>query len=126
MVAALIQNGRQVLMSQRRADQSLPLHWEFPGGKIEPGESPQRALQREITEELGCLVKVGRIDDVVFHAYEDFDLLMLVYRCEIMSGVPTAVQVAAVAWVSLDDTTNLLLPPADLPIVRRLVAGFLG
>ena len=73
-------------MSRRRADQPMPLLWEFPGGKVEPGEAPEAALAREVREELGCGVAVGRIHDVVFHAYPDFDLYMLVYACAIVDG----------------------------------------
>ena len=88
VVAALIRDGRRVLMSRRRADQPMPLLWEFPGGKIEPGESPQAALVREVREELGCELTVGGIHDVVFHAYPDFDLYMLVYAATISRGTP--------------------------------------
>jgi 8-oxo-dGTP diphosphatase len=124
VVAALLrdQQGR-VLLSQRRADQSLPLCWEFPGGKVEPGEAPEAALVREIGEELGCQVKVGAIFEVVFHAYPDFDLYMLVYAAEIVAGVPSAKQVAAVAWVPPAEIPGLKLPPADYPLARKLAGG---
>lgn len=120
VVAALVERGDAVLMSQRRADQSLPLCWEFPGGKVEPGEAPVAALVREIDEELGCRVRVGAIYDVVFHAYEAFDLYMLVYRCEIVEGAPTARQVAAVDWVPRAEVRARRLPPADYPLAERL------
>jgi 8-oxo-dGTP diphosphatase len=123
VVAALVERGGRILMSRRRSDQSLPNRWEFPGGKVEPGESPQAALVREIEEELGCTVGVGRIYDVVFHAYEDFDLLMLVYRCEILAGTPSARQVAAVEWIERARIDALELPPADYPLARRLATA---
>jgi 8-oxo-dGTP diphosphatase len=124
VVAALIQerdhkSGR-VLMSQRRPDQALPNCWEFPGGKLEPGESPEAALVREIREELDCTVAVGPIYEVVFHAYPAFDLLMLVYRAQITSGVPRAHTVAAVDWIEPARIATLDLPPADLPLAHRL------
>jgi 8-oxo-dGTP diphosphatase len=123
VVAALVrgEEGR-ILLSQRRADQSLPLCWEFPGGKVEPGEAPEAALVREVEEELGCLVRVGGIYDVVFHAYEAFDLYMLVYRAELVRGTPEARQVAAVAWVPPRDIPAMKLPPADYPLAHRLAA----
>src|SRR5215210_4015592 len=101
VVAGLIIGAdRRILITQRRADQALPLQWEFPGGKIEPGESPTVALERELAEELGVRVHVGRIWDVLFHPYPAFDLLMLVYVCRLATGeVPRAVEVADLAWV---------------------------
>jgi 8-oxo-dGTP diphosphatase len=120
VVAALIRDGRRVLMSRRRADQPMPLLWEFPGGKIEPGESPQAALVREVREELGCELSVGAIVDVVFHAYADFDLYMLVYAGTIAAGTPRAVEVAEIAWVQAEDLPTLDLLPADYPLARAL------
>jgi 8-oxo-dGTP diphosphatase len=123
VVAALIEGDRGILMSRRRPDQSLPNCWEFPGGKIEPGESPEAALVREIEEELGCTVSVGPLYECVHHAYEAFDLTMLVYRCAIIAGTPTARQVAAVAWMERSRIPTLELPPADYPLALRLAAG---
>lgn len=120
VVAALIERQGRVLLSRRRPDQSLPDCWEFPGGKVEPGEGPESALAREIAEELGCTVAVGRIEEVVFHAYADFDLYMLVYRCQITAGEPTARQVAAVDWFAPAVIPTLKLPPADYPLAERL------
>jgi len=76
VVAALIEQEGRVLVAQRRADQARPLAWEFPGGKVEPGESPSQALVREIEEELACSIEVGAVVDVVFFAYDAFDLIM--------------------------------------------------
>jgi 8-oxo-dGTP diphosphatase len=123
VVAALIRREGRVLMSRRRADQAMPLLWEFPGGKVEPGEAPDAALAREVREELGCEARVGRIHDVVFHAYPDFDLYMLVYACDIASGTPAAVQVAEVAWVEATRLPELELLPADYPLARALAAA---
>lgn len=120
VVAAVIERDGRILLSQRRADQSLPLCWEFPGGKVEPGEAPEAALAREIAEELGCRVRVGTIFEVVFHRYDSFDLVMLVYRCDIEVGVPAPLQVAAVDWFDPARIPTLDLPPADYPLARRL------
>ncbi len=120
MVAALIERDGRILMSQRRADQSLPLCWEFPGGKVEPGEAPVAALVREIREELGCEVAVGSVHEVVFHAYDSFDLYMLVYQAAITAGEPRAVEVAAVAWYPPMEIPRLNLPPADYPLAQKL------
>jgi 8-oxo-dGTP diphosphatase len=126
VVAALIEADGRFLLSQRRADQSLPLCWEFPGGKVEPGEAPEAALVRELREELGCGACVGPIAEVIFHAYDDFDLVMLVYRCAIVEGRPSAVQVADVRWFLPAEIPKLRLPPADVPFAERLARGELG
>ncbi len=125
VVAGLIigEDGR-VLIAQRRADQALPLQWEFPGGKVEPGEAPAAALARELREELGVTAIVGRIWDVLFHPYPAFDLVMLVYACRLAPGeIPRAVEVADLVWVATDElpgTWDIL--PADRPLVDRLIA----
>jgi 8-oxo-dGTP diphosphatase len=121
VVAGLvIGEGDRVLITQRRADQALPLQWEFPGGKVEPGEAPVDALVRELREEIGVTVAVGRIWDVLFHAYPAFDLVMLVYLCRIVDGSPRAVEVADLAWVAARDLARWDILPADRPLVERL------
>jgi 8-oxo-dGTP diphosphatase len=127
VVAALITRAAnasgEVLISQRREDQALPLFWEFPGGKIEPGEAPTAALAREIQEELGVDVSIGRIWDVLFHAYPDYDVYMLVYHCTLAeSAVPRAVEVKDLAWVGPSRLGEYHILPADEPLVRRLQA----
>lgn len=121
VVAGLIlgDDGR-VLITQRRADQALALLWEFPGGKVEPGEAPVAALERELREEIGVTVAVGRIWDVLFHAYPTFDLVMLVYACRIVDGAPRAVEVADLAWVAPGELGGWDILPADRPLVERL------
>ena len=122
VVAGLISgdDGR-VLITQRREDQSLGGKWEFPGGKIEAGESPEQALARELGEEIGVRAEVGRIWDVVFHAYERADVLLLVYACRVAAGqrvVP--VEVADVAWVPVSELSRYDILDADAPLVARL------
>ena len=123
VVAGLIigADGR-VLITQRTAAQSLPLQWEFPGGKVEPGEAPVAALARELREEIGVEVRVGRIWDVLVHAYPDFDLVMLVYACVIAAGEPANVEVAAHAWVAPGELPRWDILLADRVLVERLVA----
>ena len=124
VVAGLVIEDHRVLITQRRADQSLPLQWEFPGGKVEPGEAPVAAIERELREEIGARVEVGRIWDVLFHAYPAFDLVMLVYACRLLPGeVARVVEVADLVWVAtseLPGTWDIL--PADRPLVERLLA----
>ncbi|HEX6836406.1 MAG TPA: (deoxy)nucleoside triphosphate pyrophosphohydrolase [Polyangia bacterium] len=122
VVAALCRDAAgRILLTQRRADQPMPLKWEFPGGKVEPGEAPVDALAREIREELGCAARVGRIDEVVFHAYAEFDLYMLVYACA-LSGEPRAVEVADVRWVPPAELVGFDVLPADVALVARLAS----
>ncbi|HEY1818193.1 MAG TPA: (deoxy)nucleoside triphosphate pyrophosphohydrolase [Kofleriaceae bacterium] len=121
VVAGLMTRDGRVLITQRTASQALPLQWEFPGGKVEDGEAPAAALARELREEIGVTVVVGRIWDVLFHAYPDFDLVMLVYRCTITDGEPRAVDVADLAWVAFGELPRWDILPADRPLVERLV-----
>jgi 8-oxo-dGTP diphosphatase len=120
VVAALVRDAAgRTLLSRRRDDQPMGGLWEFPGGKVEPGEAPTDALRREVEEELGCGCEVGPIFEVVFHRYADFDLLMLVYACT-LAGTPRAVEVAEVAWVERERLRDYEVLPADVPLVERL------
>ena len=124
VVAGLIPRADgSVLLTQRREDQPLPLFWEFPGGKVELGESPEVALARELLEELGVRVEVGRIWDVMHHRYPDYEVVMLVYRCALLDGQqPRCVEVNDLVWARPDALAALRLLPADVPLVDRLVA----
>jgi 8-oxo-dGTP diphosphatase len=126
VVAALLERRGHVLLAQRRADQSFPLAWEFPGGKVEPGESLEAALAREIREEIGCVVEVGEVVEIVGHAYPDFDLEMPIYRVSLAAGEPRAIAVAAVAWVPRERLGELAMPPADVPFAQKLAASGAG
>ncbi|MBP9087349.1 MAG: (deoxy)nucleoside triphosphate pyrophosphohydrolase [Kofleriaceae bacterium] len=123
VVAGLIveQSSGLVLLTQRRADQSFGLEWEFPGGKVEPGEAPADALVRELQEEIGVTVEVGGIWEVLFHRHAEFDLCMLIYQCRIEHGVPRAVQVHAWSWLPCAKLPAVGIMAADQPLVDRLV-----
>jgi 8-oxo-dGTP diphosphatase len=124
VVAGLIVDAAgRVLITQRRADQALPLQWEFPGGKLEPGEAPTAALARELDEELGVTAVIGPVWEVLHHAYPAFDLLMIVYVCALPVGArPHAREVADLRWVAPAALPGTDILPADQPLVARLVA----
>lgn len=122
MVAGLIVEGGRVLLTQRTAEQSMPLKWEFPGGKMEAGESPEEALARELQEEIGVQVEVGRVWDTLFVTYPDFDLLMLTYSCQLIGAKrPRCQEVADLAWVEPAAMVKLDILEADAPMVKRLL-----
>ena len=88
---------------------------------MEPGESPTQTLARELREELGVDVQIGRVWEVLFHAYPDFDVLMMVYPCQIAPGqAPQCVEVAAVQWCALAQLPTYNILPADAPLIDRL------
>ena len=119
--AVVIRDGR-VLLTRRTEGQHLAGLWEFPGGKLEDGESPEEALVRECREECGIEVEVAEILDVTHHRYPEKDVLLLFYRCELRAGEVRHLQVADHAWVAPDDLDDYPLPPADERVVARIRA----
>jgi 8-oxo-dGTP diphosphatase len=121
----VLEKGR-VLLTQRKVGAHLEGLWEFPGGKVEPGEDPRDALIRELREELGISVNVGEAVDVTFHKYEDADktVLLLFFDATraVDSAEPAALDVAAFKWASVSDLDALTFPPADGPIVTKVKA----
>jgi 8-oxo-dGTP diphosphatase len=123
--AVLVERGR-VLLTQRKAGTHLAGAWEFPGGKVEPGEDPRDALRRELQEELGIRASVGEIVDVTFHRYDDADktVLLLFFEASREAGSPDpqAVDVAAFRWASAADLVPRDFPPADVAVLRKVRA----
>ena len=119
VVAGIAFHGQRVFLAQRPPGKHLAGCWEFPGGKLEPGEEPRTALRRELDEELGIDVEVGLLLDAVSHAYESFDLLMLLYHVR-FHGEPQPHDAAALGWFGFSEAAGLELPPADIPIMERL------
>lgn len=120
VVAAVTVREDRVMICRRRAGVHNGLKWEFPGGKIEPGESPEAALARELSEELGIEARVGRIEDAVYHRYADRDVLVLFYRCEIASGEPRALDCAEIAWAKFEELKDYDFAGADAAFVERM------
>ena len=121
VVAAVIRrdDGR-LLITQRLADDTLGGYWEFPGGKVEPGEDLKVALHRELVEELGIDTEIGAEIHQIVHAYPDRDVRLFFYEARIISGEPQKLEVADLRWVTLDDLMNYQFPEADLPLLRQL------
>ena len=110
----------RVLISRRRKGDHLGGYWEFPGGKVEPGEKPEAALVRELREELGIHVRVRDVYAVGHHVYPSREVILMVYDVEIEDGTPECREVAELKWISLQDLVQLELPPADEPVLARI------
>ncbi|MGN6208680.1 8-oxo-dGTP diphosphatase MutT [Asticcacaulis sp.] len=122
VAAALVDSDGRVLIAQRPEGKQLAGLWEFPGGKVEPGETPEVALIRELEEELGIIVKQACLAPFVFasHTYETFHLLMPLYLIRRWEGEPEAREHAALKWVRPNDMSQYPMPPADDPLVAWL------
>jgi 8-oxo-dGTP diphosphatase len=119
---ALVDADGRVLLAQRPAGKPLAGLWEFPGGKVDPGETPEAALIRELHEELAIDVAASCLAPFTFasHSYPDFHLLMPIYVCRKWSGIPAAQEGQRLAWVRPDRLADYPMPPADAPLVAML------
>lgn len=119
---ALIDSEGRVLLAQRPAGKSLAGLWEFPGGKVDPGESPEQALIRELHEELGIETWKSCLAPLTFasHSYDDFHLLMPLFACRRWDGIATGREGQTLAWVRPDRLRDYPMPPADLPLIPIL------
>jgi len=122
VACALIDPDRRVLIAQRPEGKSLAGLWEFPGGKVEAGETPEAALIRELEEELGISTKTACLAPLSFasHSYDDFHLLMPLYVCRKWQGTPQAREHTALKWVRAQSLRDYPMPPADEPLVAAL------
>jgi 8-oxo-dGTP diphosphatase len=117
--AVIVENGK-VLCAQRGPAKSLPFKWEFPGGKIEVGESPQEALRREINEEMRCEIEIGeQVEDTVYEY--DFGLVHLkTFYCKLTAGEPILTEHVSIQWLSPNELRSLDWAPADIPAIETL------
>ena len=119
---ALIDRDGRVLLAQRPEGKSMAGLWEFPGGKVEKGETPEAALVRELHEELGIETWDSCLAPLTFasHKYEDFHLLMPLYACRIWSGIVQPKEGQTLKWVAARDLSKYPMPAADLPLIPIL------
>ena len=119
---ALVDGDGRVLLARRPEGKAMAGLWEFPGGKVEDGETPERALVRELHEELGLDVAESCLAPFTFasHAYADFHLLMPLYVCRVWQGVVRACEGQEIAWVRPARLRDYPMPPADAPLVAML------
>lgn len=119
---ALIDRDGRVLLAQRPEGKSLAGLWEFPGGKVEAGETPEVALIRELKEELGIDTKASCLAPLTFasHSYDDFHLLMPLFACRRWEGIAEAREGQKLAWVMPNRLRDYPMPPADLPLIPIL------
>ena len=122
VAAALIDRDGRVLLAQRRQNAVLGGLWEFPGGKVEPGETPEDALIRELKEEIGIETWNSCLAPLTFasHTYESFHLMMPLYACRKWEGIARPIVPQELAWVRVRDMQNYPMPPADQPIIPIL------
>jgi 8-oxo-dGTP diphosphatase len=120
---ALVDADGRVLIAQRPVGKSMAGLWEFPGGKVEPGERPEQTLIRELDEELGITVLEACLSPLTFasHAYPGFHLLMPLYVCRKWEGSVTAREGQKVAWVRPNRLRDYPMPPADEPLIAHLL-----
>ena len=119
---ALVDRDGKVLLSQRPEEKQMAGLWEFPGGKLEKGETPEKALIRELEEELGVLTWQSCLAPLTFasHKYKNFHLLMPLFICRKWDGIPIAREGQNLKWVHPTNMNNYKMLPADLPIVSIL------
>jgi len=122
VACALVDADGRVLIAQRPEGKSMAGLWEFPGGKLEPGETLEAALIRELMEELAIDTETACLAPLTFasHAYEEFDLLMPLYVCRKWTGTPRAIEHQAIRWVRAGELRNFDMPPADEPLIAHL------
>ncbi len=117
---ALFNTQNELLLTQRPVDKPLGGYWEFPGGKLEPYETPEQALIRELQEEIN--IKIQNFKPLTFltHHYENFNLIFFLYTCHSFEGKIKANENQAMKWISVDQLKNIKLPPADIEIIPLL------
>ncbi|MGL5152780.1 MAG: (deoxy)nucleoside triphosphate pyrophosphohydrolase [Clostridium sp.] len=122
VVGAIIENeNSEILCALRSTEMSLPNLWEFPGGKIEEGESIAEAITREVNEELNCTIEYINIFNDNTHEYDKFIVNLITVKCKLVSGHPQAIEHAKLIWIKQENLLSLNWAPADIPAVNQLI-----
>ncbi|MYL32073.1 NUDIX domain-containing protein [Pontibacillus yanchengensis] len=120
VVGAVIIENNKILCAQRGYTDTMPLVWEFPGGKIEEGESPQEALYREVEEEMDCTVEIGEQVEHTVYEYDFAIVHLTTYYCKLLKGEPVLKEHAAFKWLSPGELLSIDWAPADMPAIEKL------
>jgi len=121
VVAAVIERDGHYLITQRRASAVLPLLWEFPGGRVETGETDASALRRELSHRLGVTIEPGQLISFVTHPYEKYAVDLYLYECTLVGGEPRLVNVADFRWVKSAEFERFPFTPADELSMSKLL-----
>jgi 8-oxo-dGTP diphosphatase len=121
VVCGIIWKDDKVFISRRKTEKSLGGYWEFPGGKIEEGEKPELALQRELEEELAMKVKVNEYFKTNIHKYEKFTIELIAYKCQFIDANIIMKDHDSYEWVNVRELISWNLAPADIPIAVELI-----
>ena len=126
VACAIIEVEEKVLCTQRSESMSLPLKWEFPGGKLDEGESPEECLKRELHEELGIEASVGQAFPTTTHHYPSFSVTLYPFICKIISGEIILHEHSAMVWLPIEELHSLDWAEADLPVIEEYHKQFDG
>ncbi len=122
VVAAIIENEKgEVLIAKRKKGKKLAGYWEFPGGKVEKGESPEQSLVRELNEEMNLEIEIGDYLGENIHFYDRGAIRLLAFKGKITGGEIKLVDHDAYVWIDLHDIKNVKLAPADIPLIEMLI-----
>jgi 8-oxo-dGTP diphosphatase len=123
-VAVIWNQTGQILIDRRKVGGTMGGLWEFPGGKIEPGETVEACILREIQEELAIEITVGEQLISIEHTYPTFHLTLTVHHCQHLSGIPQPIESEEIRWVNVTDLDNYQFPAANIAIINALQRGF--